>query len=437
MRARSTFAWLLARTFSLRGRGSSSASAVFPLPLLDFGLFARSGPRLSNRRWLSVVKRRVLHVTIVAFNFVQNGCRPFDVSLIGRSPKALQRKMLHRLRALVTACDSPADIPMPAGRSGPEFVARLCELEEFVRIIPLLSGEGYEAGFGDIDEPLVRIGEVKEERPLNAADAPFPAAPYHSLNPSRLKFTGEGRWPLGDFLEDELWLPYREPKILRHGLPLDGCDLPDFSLEDKNENYRLALLWSTKGLLSLFEEPPQGPLFNRGFNCFKSSSCDRQIGDWRQPNAADRGIAGPSQFLPIGHMMTSLLCPRGCVLFGIVTDRKDFYHQAQITREKAHGNCLPFSYPAELFKGTAALRKLEEVVALRSKRRSRTEIGDQYGKRRTPSGVPMAEEVFPAFKSLFQDHLGVLCWRRLDFWRRGRGFLRSILSPEAPYGKDW
>ncbi len=60
LQARSNFAWLLARTFSPQCRGIASASVVYPLPLTDFELFLRSGPKLSKRAWSSLVTIRLL-----------------------------------------------------------------------------------------------------------------------------------------------------------------------------------------------------------------------------------------------------------------------------------------------------------------------------------------------------------------------------------------
>ena len=285
---------------------------------------------------------------IVALNFLYNDFKPFELRLLGRRPNALQARFHARLLALLATCDSPADVPIPAGRSGPEFIARLVELEQFVMASPAGTFDNYEDGFGDCSKHDGVVGWVERNK-VDAPSSPSPAAPYHSLDASRLKLTGRGNWPLGDFLHDELWLPYFEPRILHHGLPLDGVEIPDFSVEDKKENLKLAKLWSSKGLLALFDEEPPGPYYTRVFNNYKSTVHDRMIGDRRQPNAAERAVAGPSRQLP---MMTSMLCPRGFQLVGSVTDRKDFYHQALISRQKAHLNCLPFAFPISEFKGT-------------------------------------------------------------------------------------
>ena len=45
-------------------------------------------------------------------------------------------------------------------------------------------------------------------------------------------------------------------------------------------------------------------------------------------------------------------------LSGYVTDRKDFYHQAKVTRQRAASTAPPFSYPAKLFNDTRAFADL-------------------------------------------------------------------------------
>lgn len=118
----------------------------------------------------------------------------------------------------VTACDSPTDVPTPAGRSGPEFVARLRELEEFAKLNPLLSYENYEAGFGDLSGGLDddTVGNTVKAL-MDTLAGPSPEMPYRSLDADRIKLTGKGTWNLTDHLHDELWLPFVEPRILHYG----------------------------------------------------------------------------------------------------------------------------------------------------------------------------------------------------------------------------
>lgn len=217
--------------------------------------------------------------------------------------------------------------------------------------------------------------------------------------------TGQGEWDLARHLHDELWLPYVEPLILRHGQPVDFGLRPNFAFESKDENFRLAKLWSSNGLLELSLEGAAGGLSSRVFNNFKNSSADRMIGDRRLMNAGEFSISGPSKNIPAGYMMTSLYCPKGSSLYGIVTDRKDFYHQAKVTRSRAESNSLPF-----MFDGDPALKRLE--AHLDDCHGPREVVGDRYGKPglgRRRKGLLVGEtQVFPAFKSLYQgDHLGV------------------------------
>ena len=173
----------------------------------------------------------------------------------------------------------------------------------------------------------------------------------------------------------------------------------------------MAKLWSAQGLLSLSRDGAYGGCFSRVFNNLKNEKADRMIGDRRLMNGAERSITGPSKYLPGGYMMTSLHCPPGCTIYGVVTDRKDFYHQASVTRSRAASNCLPFSYPAALFKDDQAYVDLQAHLAKR--RGPREQIGDNYGKnvgkkRRRSLLLRDDDLVYPNFASLFQgDHLGV------------------------------
>lgn len=116
--ARTPFSRFLARSFHLHPGETSSDSVVFPLPLADFGLFVRSGPKLSKRRWLCLLRKRVLHIVIVALNYVHGGAVLQDLSLLGRRPNKVQAAAHRRLWALIATCDSPgAEFVLVPGRS--------------------------------------------------------------------------------------------------------------------------------------------------------------------------------------------------------------------------------------------------------------------------------------------------------------------------------
>ena len=380
---------------------------VFPLPLADFGIFKGRGPKLSQRRWRCLIKKRMLHLIIVAVNFLHDGMTIRDVEMLGRRPNPIQRAMHRRLWSLIATCDSPGSFAINPGRSGNELIARLRWLEEFAKSCPLVTFGSYGGGPEDLDDK----GPEKYHGDVAPTTAAFDygegdLAPYRPLDASRLKLTGKGEWDLASHLHDELWLPYVEPAILQHGVVSDDTEGPDFRLESPEENLRLAKLWSVQGLLCLSESPPQGENYSRVFNNLKNEKMDRQIGDRRLMNSAERAIKGPSRNLPGGYMMTSLHCPLGQCLRGIVTDRKDFYHQAAVTRERAKTNCLPFSYDVHGFEGTVALQRMQEAIAGGGK--DRTIVGDCYGKKNLRSVLVDQSRAFPCFASLFQgDHLGV------------------------------
>ena len=131
------------------------------------------------------------------------------------------------------------------------------------------------------------------------------------------------------------------------------------------------------------------------------------IGDRRWCNGAEMHPKGPSAFLPAGVNLTSLHCPRGFKLVGCVTDRRDFYHQAEVSRARAWTNQLPFAFATQNFFGSAELKELEQVI---NEKYGRVSHGDRLGLQRKPALLVGAcpDTVYAGFKSLFQgDHLGV------------------------------
>lgn len=156
---------------------------------------------------------------------------------------------------------------------------------------------------------------------------------------------GQANWNLADYLHDELWMLFQEPRALHHDGPLDFAAGPDLSRESREENLGLALLWDTKGLLCLIGQQLHRSTFSRVLNARKSAEVDRQISDRRLANQAERHLSGPSKFLPIGYMITGIFVPRGSFVCGAITGRKNLYRQAAVSFEHATTNVLPFKYP--------------------------------------------------------------------------------------------
>ena len=186
-----------------------------------------------------------------------------------------------------------------------------------------------------------------------------------------------------------------------------GSDGPSFARENREENLKkLARLWDSRGLLAMFPEGHYSGLACRVFNAHKNAEIDRQIGDRRWFNAAECHPRGPSAYLPAQNLITSLHCPPGYKLVGCAADRKDFYHQAKVTRQRAHTNVLPFTYK----RGEAcSLHAWVEILEAGAGKVTRETHGDRYGM--APAKTlkeNQIHEVAFGFKSLFQgDHLGV------------------------------
>ena len=133
-------------------------------------------------------------------------------------------------------------------------------------------------------------------------------------------------------LSGSLSLSHRSCSIIS---PFEGFDLPTFEVEDPQENFKLALLWDARGLLRLLPSLPDDQAYRhtcRIFNAFKAADRDRQIGDRRIANASERHVPGPSKWLPQGQLLVGLQVARFREqITAYVSDRKDFYHQVEIT----------------------------------------------------------------------------------------------------------
>lgn len=401
LKTRTSFAWHLRRSFSIKWRSSLTSTAVLPLPVPYPGIFTGSGPGLSRKRLSTLAKKRLVHVLVIILDYLFLGRFP-TVEELGRQPSPEQRRCLQRLFTFATACGSRSEeFPVAPGRSGPELIACLDKLERFIEASGL-SAFGYGAsekvlGSGDA---AVQKRQKREHPQLQ---------PYRSLDVDRLKITGQGKWPLGDYLESDLWLAYVEPRSLLHGCDVSHFSLPSFESEDRSEYLKLAKRWDELGLLHLHEEPVLEGHFCKVFNTFKSEQFDRQIGDRRIPNAREFSAGGPSRHLPTGPHLLGFLLRRGQKLLGSLTDRRDFYHQAEVSRERSRSNMVPFSYSKEELSGLSALADFVSAKSVR-RRRPREETGDHFEKEGLMADRCDAhgEFLFPSFAALFQgDHLGV------------------------------
>lgn len=205
---RTRFAAYLAKTFHLQCGDTVPSTVVFPLPLADLGVFKGGASSLSKRRYLTLVRKRLLHIIIVALNYLHDGFRGGDVALLGRRPNLIQKAIHRRLWSLLAACDTPGEVPLSPGRSGKEFIARLHTLEEFAKTCPLVCEDLYDEGPQDHEQRVgftfASGGGVHDG---SGEDQCQGLAVYRPLDVDRLKLTGQGEWDLAEHLHDELWQP--------------------------------------------------------------------------------------------------------------------------------------------------------------------------------------------------------------------------------------
>ena len=395
---RTKLSWFLARSFSATWQSPSLPTATFPLPVPHPGCFAGGSSGLSRTRLVKLARQRLLHVTVFCLNYVFLG-RPPNPEEIGRSPNRWQLTCFQHLRALLVACgDLDQDYKFAPGRSGPELGAALFQLEQFAS--------------SNVDS----LDHYKPHRPLDFKDDPDlidldlhpELRPYKNLDASRLKIVGEGSWPMKDYIDGPLWLPFVEPKFLMHFEDVSHLPVPNLVHESREENLKLCKVWDSRGLLALFRGPVLPGHFSKVFNCFKNADVDRQIGDRRIVNAKERSLDGPSSCLPPGFMLTSLRTkPFVEKVCASITDRQDYYHQTKVSPERARTNMLPFLFTDKELEGCAALSVATglESAARRAKKR-REDVGDGFGA--VHDHASQRDGWYGCFNSLFQgDHLGV------------------------------
>ena len=217
--SRAALSWNLRESFSVRWQGSSLRTAMFPLPVPFPGIFDGSGPGLSKKRLRVLAQKRLLHLIVLALNRLYLG-RFASLAELRRPPSPLQLSILDRLYGFITVSGLRSEsFKVPPGRSGPELIACLARLESFLAERPEFNGS-----------------YTRERSPTSFKPPALPVeqypqlAPYKSLDAQRLLLRGTGEWPLADYLEGELWLPYVEPSFLcmedlttlRFGLRLQG-----------------------------------------------------------------------------------------------------------------------------------------------------------------------------------------------------------------------
>ena len=164
--------------------------ALFPLPVPRPGVFDRDDPS-HGKVGRGLLLSRVLHVTVMALNFLHADLRPIPTHVLQKPPSTCHAKVFERLELLIRACSrsaGPVDcVPLCAGRRGAHLVARL-------------GGSPYPGG--------AKLGHVGHH-----GSGPPALQPYRDSDASRILIKGTGSWDLGRHLryDPELCLPFRDP----------------------------------------------------------------------------------------------------------------------------------------------------------------------------------------------------------------------------------
>ena len=394
MRCCTKFSQHLWRFFTAEWRAQlASPTTAFPLLAPFPGCVNSRGLRFKCKGKLDVARKRWLHVIVFTLDFFYLGGF-LTLSEPERRPNALQRKVYDRLWSLFAVCgDGSESFDAVPGRSGPELGAFLFQLEKFLENRPELNQSYVQHKPMTFSEnpQLLPIAEFHE------------LVPYKSLKASILKLVGTGAWPMAVFRSGPLWLPFQVPRFLLLGKPDDYQVWLSFKSDDKDDNLRLAALWDAKGFLKLAKEPLMRDHVSKVCNAFKNEAADRQVGDRRVPDSRELSFDGPFHSLPPGLRLTDLCTePYREQLIGSVMDRRDFYHQARVSEERARSNMLYF------FHDGVALKKFQAVKEVQMQKQAKVgweKICDGFEEKSHDQQPQRKDgEWFPCFASLFHGN---------------------------------
>ena len=380
----------LVSTFTLQKEALPSSAALFPLPLLREGVFHQRTCRSAKATFRDDVAR-CSHLVAMCLNFMHAGCKPVPLRSLQRPLSPLQTEVYARIQGLVRACARQAGaVPSCAGRKGLQLAARLSEVVVFLR------DQGFEAGGypTTAEPPSGFVG--------HAPGAPEALTPYRNILADQVVLHGRGSWDLSRHLGPELYLPYVEPDCFRFSGTGGPC--ATFQGESKSELYKLARVWDASGLLGLTAGPLPDRMLTRVFGAYKAPGKQRQIGDRRGQNSWESRLDGPSKWLPTGPLLCRLHVPAGFCLVGSVTDRRDFYTQAAISRERASTNVVGPALPLAWFADTKAASEYRRQP--RDHCVSPAAFADQIEFEPPPLLAPGAQLVHPTFHALFQGDAG-------------------------------
>eukprot|EP00438_Fugacium_kawagutii_P029195 Skav203076 [mRNA] locus=scaffold2182:29521:36002:+ [translate_table: standard] len=402
--SRTTFSLYLLRSITLCRQGDEAlATALFPIPIPFYGIWDGGLKRMNSAARSLRARRKLLHVAVMALNFLHDRAPLCSLGLLRRRPSRHHLSVYARLMTMIKACVLSGEATIArCGRKSFQLDARIHELHATLRREGLVTSSMYTMSSSCMDAPVDLCNDKAEE-----------LRPYRDLDASRLKITGRGQWDCVPYLNDLLFMPYVEPAINRFDIlpPADKC--PDVTKESPDEVIKLAKVWDAQSLLRLVpgQLAPSSPLlYSRVFNNYKNSLADRQIGDRRGPNFVEGRIdEGPSHVLPSGPSLFQIM-PKQFEegVKGFITDRRDFYRQFKTTWERSVTNVVFPHVPISSLKNTEALAVFEQDFMTKKAKKDRLIAGDDLGGHQKSILVGQEDQVAIAFGALFQgDHLGV------------------------------
>lgn len=273
-------------------------------------------------------------------NYLHAGLRSVPEEFLGRRPTATHLAIYERLRALLAACHRPDNHAMPPGRSVHEFIARLIELDRFAEQEEILNPDPYSCGAEEKPAPSTVFGGFKTCTDSRQLRGFLLFSHTEPLDPSRLKLSGDGQWPLADFLEDILCFIFKSPWCFN----MDSGSIGMALTSSMNQPARMSAFVAFGMLVVSLPFSLSHPIQIAAVASSMRTRTQQQTG------RLETGGGSMAQ--------NTTLRATNRKLIGLASDRKDFYHQAKVTRQRAASNCLPFSFPRFCcFSGIHSLKR--------------------------------------------------------------------------------
>lgn len=155
--ARTPFSYFLLKSISsCRGGRYAASTALFPIPVPFDDVWNGAPQRISKEKRIRNARRKLVHIAVMALNYLHSTAPLSSVELLWRRPSALHLAVYRRLGAFVKACDHVDLVSIHGiGRKHAKLGARFEEVLDLLQSWGQGLSTGYDAGLDGMAVPLV------------------------------------------------------------------------------------------------------------------------------------------------------------------------------------------------------------------------------------------------------------------------------------------